>query len=38
MDFVKALISVALGFAIAFASAWSWDLGEKARNKFKRRR
>jgi len=38
MDFVKALISVTLGFATAFSAAWSWDLGEKFWHKFKKKR
>jgi len=38
MDFWKALISVTLGFAMACASAWSWEIGEKAWRNFKKRK
>ena len=38
MELWKTLISVTLGIAIACASAWSWELGEKAWRNFIERR
>ena len=36
-DIWKTLIAFVLGVGISCASAWSWELGEKAWRKFKNR-
>jgi len=38
LNFVKALISVTLGLAMAIAAAWSWDLGERAWHNLKKKK